>query len=100
MVLKRGVLLKLIDLEGGANVGMMFYNPANTLERYRHRYAEVPAAQAAPRQLPLFRHGADLLLHRQGQHRWHDTVCGNTTKAIVARRWGARDSRTIATTGR
>ena len=30
----RGTLLRLVDLEGGANVGMLFYNPANLLERY------------------------------------------------------------------
>ena len=29
-----GTLLRLTDLEGGANAGMLFYNPQNTLERY------------------------------------------------------------------
>ena len=32
--LRRGTVLRLIDLEGGANVGMLFYNPGNPLERY------------------------------------------------------------------
>ena len=34
LVLRRGVTLKITDLEGGANVGMLFYNPHNKLERY------------------------------------------------------------------
>jgi uncharacterized protein YcgI (DUF1989 family) len=29
-----GTLLRLTDTAGGANVGMLFYNPENTLERY------------------------------------------------------------------
>src|ERR1700722_8773957 len=29
-----GTLLRLTDMEGGANAGMLFYNPQNTLERY------------------------------------------------------------------
>jgi uncharacterized protein YcgI (DUF1989 family) len=34
MVLGRDNRLRLTDLEGGANVGMLFYNPHNLLERY------------------------------------------------------------------
>ncbi|MEO8603982.1 MAG: DUF1989 domain-containing protein, partial [bacterium] len=33
-VLRRGTGMRLVDLEGGANVGMLFYNPSNPLERY------------------------------------------------------------------
>ena len=32
--MRRNTRLRLIDMEGGANVGMLFYNPANLLERY------------------------------------------------------------------
>jgi uncharacterized protein len=28
---RRGTVIRLTDIEGGANVGMLFYNPANTL---------------------------------------------------------------------
>lgn len=34
MLVRRGVTLRLIDPQGGANVGMLLYNPANKLERY------------------------------------------------------------------
>ena len=34
MLLRRNFRLTLADVEGGANVGMLFYNPNNLLERY------------------------------------------------------------------
>ncbi|MEI8620586.1 DUF1989 domain-containing protein [Pseudoalteromonas sp. B129b] len=34
MRMRRGTSLRLIDKTGGANVGMLFYNPENLLERY------------------------------------------------------------------
>lgn len=34
LILRRGTILKLTDIEGGANVGMLFYNPQDKLERY------------------------------------------------------------------
>ena len=32
--MRGGTQLRLVDRDGGANVGMLFYNPFNTLERY------------------------------------------------------------------
>ena len=32
--MRRGTALRLTDVEGGANVGMLFYNPEEKLERY------------------------------------------------------------------
>lgn len=34
LIMRRGTILRLTDLEGGANVGMLFYNPQDKLERY------------------------------------------------------------------
>ena len=34
LVMRRGTILKVTDSEGGANVGMLFYNPSEKLERY------------------------------------------------------------------
>ena len=96
MVLKRGTALKLIDVEGGANVGMMFYNPANLLERYN-----APDTLKCQHTFKLAR--GNCLYSDMGRIfcsivedsvGWHDTVCGNTTKAMVARKWGARDYQT------
>ena len=32
--IRRGTSLHLTDVEGGANVGMLFYNPQDLLEKY------------------------------------------------------------------
>jgi urea carboxylase-associated protein 2 len=88
--IKAGHILRLTDLQGGANVGMLFYNPANLLERYN-----------APDTLKCqhtFRITAGHCLYSDmgrifcsvvsDSVGWHDTVCGNTTKALTAQRWG------------
>ena len=33
-MLKRGTALRIMDMEGGANVGAIFYNAENPSERY------------------------------------------------------------------
>ncbi|HBD11133.1 MAG TPA: urea carboxylase [Porticoccaceae bacterium] len=91
--LRRGLQLTLTDLEGGANVGMLFYNPENLLERYN-----------APDTLKCqhtFRLTAGHCLYSdmgrifcsivEDTTGWHDTVCGNSSTDIVANRWGKRD---------
>ena len=88
--------MRLIDVEGGANVGMLLLQSlqsAGALQRARH--AEVPTTfKLTHGQLPVFRHGADLLLDRaEDSVGWHDTVCGNTTKRRRGR-WGAQSYRT------
>lgn len=89
-VLKRGTLLRLIDREGGANTGMLFYNPANLLERYN-----APDTLKCQHTFKLTR--GNCLYSDMGRIfcsivadtvGWHDTVCGNTTRAMVAARWG------------
>lgn len=91
MLIRRGRLLRLVDIEGGANVGMLFYNPLNLLERYN-----------APDTLKCqhtFRIGLHHCLYSdmgrifcsvvEDTVGWHDTVGGNSTAASVAARWGA-----------
>ncbi|MBK1842191.1 urea carboxylase-associated family protein [Azospirillum sp. YIM B02556] len=91
--IRRGTVLRLIDREGGANVGMLFYNPQNPLERYN-----------APDTLKCqhtFKLTAGHCLYSdmgrifcsvvEDTAGWHDTVCGNSTKALVAERWGHKD---------
>lgn len=93
MVLRRGTLLRLIDKDGGANVGMLFYNPANPLERYN-----APDTLKCQHTFKLTR--GNCLYSDMGRifcsivedsAGWHDTVCGNTTKASVAQKWGNVD---------
>lgn len=96
MTLRKGSLLRLTDVEGGANVGMLFYNPVNLTERYN-----------APDTLKC-QHTFKLTLGHclysdmgrvfcaitADTFGWHDTVCGNTTKASVARKWGEANFQT------
>ena len=37
MLMRQGMILRLVDIEGGANSGMLFCNPSDQLERYYAR---------------------------------------------------------------
>ena len=86
----RNSRLKLTDLDGGANVGMLFYNPLNLLERYnapdtlkcQHTFKLTAGHCLYSDMGRIF---CSIVSDTSG---WHDTVCGNTTKASVAKKWG------------
>jgi urea carboxylase-associated protein 2 len=70
----------------------MFHNPANLLERYN-----APDTLKCQHTFKLTR--GNCLYSDMGRIfcsivedsvGWHDTVCGNTTKAMVVRKWGGR----------
>jgi uncharacterized protein len=92
MTLRAGTQLRLIDRNGGANVGMLFYNPQNPLERYN-----APDTLKCQHTFKLSK--GHCLYSDMGRIfcsitadtvGWHDTVCGNSTRELVARRWGER----------
>lgn len=84
--------MTLTDLEGGANVGMMFYNPENLLERYnapdtlkcQHTFK---LTQGNCLYSDMGRIFASIVHDDSG---WHDSVCGNSTAQMVSERWGKR----------
>lgn len=87
--MRRGTSLRLIDKEGGANVGMLFYNPENLLERYN-----APDSLKCQHTFKLTK--GHCLYSDMGRIfcsivgdsvGWHETVCGNTTKKIVESKW-------------
>ena len=90
MMLWRNSRLKLTDIEGGANVGMLFYNPLNLLERYnapdtlkcQHTFKLTEGHCLYSDMGRIF---CSIVSDTSG---WHDSVCGNTTKASVAEKWG------------
>ena len=90
MTVWRNSRLKLTDVEGGANAGMLFYNPLNLLERYnapdtlkcQHTFK---LTQGHCLYSDMGRIFCSIVSDTSG---WHDTVCGNTTKASVAEKWG------------
>lgn len=89
-VMRRHARLKLVDIDGGANVGMLFYNPLNLLERYnapdtlkcQHTFK---LTQGHCLYSDMGRIFCSVVEDTMG---WHDTVCGNTTKGKVAAKWG------------
>jgi urea carboxylase-associated protein 2 len=90
MLMRKGTCLRLIDVEGGANVGMLFYNPMNKLERYN-----APDTLKCQHTFKLTR--GNCLYSDMGRIfcsiiedsvGWHDTVGGNLTKKMVNERWG------------
>jgi urea carboxylase-associated protein 2 len=92
LVVKAGHVLRLIDRDGGANVGMLFYNPGNPLERYN-----APDTLKCQHTFKLTR--GHCLYSDMGRIfcsivadscGWHDTVSGTSNKALVKQRWGER----------
>ena len=95
---RRGTLMKITDLEGGANVGMLFYNPRNLLERYN-----APDTLKCQHTFKLQRGNclysdmgrifASIVedYSANGAGNWHDTVCGTSTKEYIDTQFGKRD---------
>jgi len=90
MVMRRGTGLRLIDNDGGANVALMFYNPANLLERYN-----APDTLKCQHTFKLQR--GNCLYSDMGRIfcsivedsvGWHETVCGSLTRDTMLQRWG------------
>jgi uncharacterized protein len=90
MVMRRNTHLRLTDIDGGANVGMLFYNPQNLLERYnapdtlkcQHTFK---LTQGHCLYSDMGRVFCSVVADTAG---WHDTVCGASTRTMVRERWG------------
>lgn len=91
MIVRRHARLRLVDLEGGANAAMLFYNPVNLLERYnapdtlkcQHTFK---LTQGHCLYSDMGRVFCSVVADTFG---WHDTIMGNSNKALTARKWGA-----------
>lgn len=91
--LRGGTLMRLTDLCGDANVGMLLYNPDNLLERYnapdtlkcQHTFKLTKGNCLYSDMGRIF---ASIIEDSVG---WHETVCGNSHAEQVSARWGGRD---------
>lgn len=91
MIVRQGLVLRLTDIDGGANAGMLFYNPNNLTERYnapdtlkcQHTF-KLTAGHCLYSDM-----GRVFCAITADTFGWHDSVCGNTTKASVLNKWGA-----------
>lgn len=92
-VMRRGMQLRLTDVEGGGNVGMVFYNPTQLFERYN-----APDTLKAQHTFKLTRGhclysdmGRIFASIVEDDLGWHETMAGNSHRKMVAARWGERD---------
>lgn len=93
MRMRRGTSLRLTDLEGGANLGMLFYNPENLLERYN-----APDTLKCQHTFKLTRGhclysdmGRIFCSITEDTFGWHDTLSGNLHAKHVTQKYGKRD---------
>ena len=91
-VIGRHKILRLTDIEGGANVGALFYNALEKTERYNMPdtlkgqhifYLHHPYCLHSD----MGRIVASIVADTRG---WHDTVCGCSNKALVEKKWGLK----------
>lgn len=92
LLMRRGTLLRLTDLEGGANVGMLLYNPNDYLERYnapdtlkcQHTFKLTKGHCLYSDMGRIF---CSIVEDTLG---WHDTVGGNLTTAALKKKYDAK----------
>jgi urea carboxylase-associated protein 2 len=90
--MRKGMQMKLTDLEGGANVAMLFYNPMLLSEKYnapdtlkcQHTFK---LTQGHCLYSDMGRVFASIIDDSFG---WHETVCGNSHRKHIDNRWGSR----------
>ncbi len=90
---RKGTILRLTDIEGGGNVGMLFYNPENLLERYnapdtlkcQHTFKLTKGNCLYSDMGRIF---ASIVEDTLG---WHETVSGNSHASHITAQWGKRD---------
>jgi urea carboxylase-associated protein 2 len=89
-VLKRGTTLRLIDIQGGANVSALFYNFESPVERYN--MPDTLKAQhvgCLTEGCALYSDmGRILVSIPHDTSGWHDTICGCSNAAIVQAKYG------------
>ena len=95
-LLRRGNALRLTDLEGGANCSALFYNAEEKLERYN-----MPDSLKAQHTAFLttgrvcYSDMGRVLCSIIGDSLgWHDTFCGISDAALVAKKYGVADFQT------
>jgi uncharacterized protein len=89
-VLKRGTALRMVDIEGGANVGAMFYNFDCPVERYN--MPDTLKAQHIARLTVGFVLYSDmgriLLSITADTVGWHDPIAGAANRQLVESKFG------------
>ncbi|MBC2602430.1 urea amidolyase associated protein UAAP1 [Puniceicoccus vermicola] len=92
-VIGRGKCLRMTDLEGGANVGMLLYNALEKTERY-NMPDTLKGQKIFYLREPYCLHsdmGRILASIVEDGPGWHDTVCGTSLPSLVEEKYGKKD---------
>jgi urea carboxylase-associated protein 2 len=95
-VISRGKTVRLTDLEGGANVGLLLYNADQTTERY-NMPDTLKGQHIFHVRSPFCLHSdmgrilASIVADSAG---WHDTVCGCSDAKLVEQKYGVKNYQT------
>ena len=91
-IVKRGTILRIEDIEGGANVAALFYNGANTTERYNmgdtlkiQHISFLKEGQCIYSDM-----GRILMSLVKESLGWHDVICGVSDAALITKRFGSK----------
>ena len=91
-ILPAGFCLRMTDIEGGANVGMLMYNARQPLERLN-----IPDTLKCQHTFQLTTGhclysdmGRVFCSIVEDSFGWHDSVCGTCDKTLVEQRWGKK----------
>ncbi len=95
-IARRGTQLTLRDIEGGANVGMLFYNPTLLSEKLN-----TPDTLKCQHTFKLSKGhclysdmGRIFCSIVEDSFGWHDSVCGNSHASHIDSKWGKRNYQT------
>jgi urea carboxylase-associated protein 2 len=91
--LRPGTIMRLNDVQGSANVGMLLYNSENLLERYnapdtlkcQHTF-KLTAGHCLYSDM-----GRVLASVVEDTVGWHESICGNSRSETITRLYGRRD---------
>lgn len=92
-ILPKDSLLEITNVDGGANVGMLFFNPLNLCERYnapdtlkcQHTF-KITTGNCIYSDM-----GRVMCSVVRDDTGWIDTVTGNCDREMVLKKWGDRD---------
>lgn len=95
-IISRGKRLRLTDLDGGANVGMLLYHATERQERYNSPDT-LKGQHIFYLRAPYCLHsdmGRLLASITSDSVGWHDTVCGHSDAALVLKKYGENNYQT------
>ena len=92
LLLKRGYALRLTDLSGDGNVGLLAFNADERSERYNMGTAKAQHTHKLALGNVLYSDMGRPLLSIIGDNfGWHDTICGTTNAAMIEATYGLND---------